>query len=852
MSVGKAKDMRRHQQRIILELLETIKEAQTEGYYADCQSGAISVGEFIEEIEGEGTETVAMLEEYCDLLFLASNGEVDGNKLAEQFKRIEDSVVSELKPSKIEVVFFPYMLSMWDSLESIYLAAKEDPGCDAYVVPIPYYDKNPDGTVGEMHYDGDQYPDSIQITDWQTYDMEARHPDAAFTFNPYDEGNVVTSVHPAFYCKRLRNFTDMLIYVPYYVVAGEIEEDFCILAGCIHAHKVILQSEEVREAYVKEFKKAYGNKFGNPEDKFVALGSPKLDKVRNSKRGDFELPAKWKSLIGHKKAILYNTTIGAVIDGEEKYIEKLRNVINEFKNRDDVALWWRPHPLIEATISKMLPNLLGEYKQIVNDYKQEGWGIYDDTADLHRAISWTDAYYGDLSSLVTLYEATGKPIMLQDVSGSQPESNGYKHYLLDTEIGNGNLICFSVYDGVISSLSLIDTCSLIRDPYCSYPIYDSRFFPLPYSYVVARIGKKMYFVPRWYVNGDHIAIYDENTKQFEFIKLDDKQDSLLDDEENKEFKKLGGALVYSNSPKFQKIIHHKESLFIVPSSYPAIVKLDLNTDEVTYFDEYIDEVLELTALYGTRGASAFSVAVQKDEKIVLCCRWTDLVVEFDMDSCKSEVIMISERGYGSQQMLFDGIDFWMFSQSRAEITSWNPESKKTLVLRDFPKEVTEIPQWQSLTVYDGFIYASLANCNKVPIKVDVKSGDITAASMQATLISVDDNIVTFLSKDSKLFFTTNKGNIFEISSVDTKTRKSSISASLQENMQNRNKLFKFIDEINISTKYEGSYIDLNAYIESIADEDTYAICKNEGHLDTGEQVIMHVKAWLDIKAGSAS
>ena len=32
-----------------------------------------------------------------------------------------------------EVVFLPYKASMWDSLESVWKAAEEDPDCVAYV-----------------------------------------------------------------------------------------------------------------------------------------------------------------------------------------------------------------------------------------------------------------------------------------------------------------------------------------------------------------------------------------------------------------------------------------------------------------------------------------------------------------------------------------------------------------------------------------------------------------------------------------------------------------------------------------------------------------------------------------------
>lgn len=56
-----------------------------------------------------------------------------------------------------------------------------------------------------------------------------------------------------------------------------------------------------------------------------------------------------------------------------------------------------------------------EYDEIVERYREEGWGIYDDTADMYRAITVSDAYYGDNSSVVELYKQTGKPIMIQNV-----------------------------------------------------------------------------------------------------------------------------------------------------------------------------------------------------------------------------------------------------------------------------------------------------------------------------------------------------------------------------------------------------------------------------------------------------
>ena len=80
-----------------------------------------------------------------------------------------------------------------------------------------------------------------------------------------------------------------------------------------------------------------------------------------------------------------------------------------------MAFLWRPHPLMESTLVSMRPELWENYRKIREKYREKGWGIYDDTADVDRAIILSDAYYGDGSRVVQLYQKTGKPIMMQNV-----------------------------------------------------------------------------------------------------------------------------------------------------------------------------------------------------------------------------------------------------------------------------------------------------------------------------------------------------------------------------------------------------------------------------------------------------
>lgn len=414
----------------------------THSILTDCQEAAIQIGEFIEGLEGEGTQAVSYLEQYCETLYQISTQleEIPAQKVYKRLEGILLKAQNEIAHiyTRREVVFLPYKASMWDSLESVYLAAREDKDCDAYVVPIPYYDKLPDGSFGEMHYEGGQYPKDIEITRYQDYNLEERHPDVIYIHNPYDNCNNVTSLPEYYFSRNLREYTDCLVYIPYFILR-EIEPDdqnsidtmkhFCFLPGTIWAHKVIVQSEKMRQIYINEYIKAarecglQGEHTDRKklEEKILGIGSPKLDKVQNIEKKDMEIPDEWLKIIEKpdgtwKKIIFYNTSINALLHGDEQMLEKMRSVFHIFKEEQEtVALLWRPHPLIPATIKSMRPKLWLEYEQLVQEYKKEGWGIYDDSADMDRAVMLSDAYYGDVSSVMQIYQETGKPIMIQNV-----------------------------------------------------------------------------------------------------------------------------------------------------------------------------------------------------------------------------------------------------------------------------------------------------------------------------------------------------------------------------------------------------------------------------------------------------
>lgn len=545
---------------------------------ADCQEAAIRIGETIEQIEGSGTQAVSYLEQYCENIYQISvrMREISGQKAYKSLECIlikAQNAILHMEERR-EVVFLPYKASMWDSLESVWRAADEDPNCDAYVIPIPYYDKNPDGSYKKMHYEGDQYPKYVPVTNYEEYDFESRKPDAIFIHNPYDEYNLVTSVHPFFYAKNLKQFTQMLVYIPYFIlkeispdkkIAIKNIEHFCMVPGVFYADKVFVQSEDMRTIYINVLTSEFGEESRRIwEKKIRGLGSPKVDKVLSTEKEDINISADWLNIIkktdgSWKKIVFYNTSVNALLKYSEKALEKMQDVFKIFiERKEEVALLWRPHPLIRATIESMRPQLWQQYEKLVEEYKEEGWGIYDDSADLDRAVALCDAYYGDWSSVIQLCTAVGVPILVQDCEIIY-DRVGKDDYLWSHNFAvDGNNVwfvpsCYNMlcrYDMQEDSLEVVEEMSVnyrLRNLYCNVVKLENYVILLPFSANKIRVYDA--------VSGNEtitIDMRDYGREKYLFITY-----------------AIWGPYIY-----------------LFPHNYPAVCRLDTDNWRIEYFDDW--------------------------------------------------------------------------------------------------------------------------------------------------------------------------------------------------------------------------------------------------------------------------
>ena len=266
------------------------------------QEEAIALGNIIEQKKGEGTEAVALLEHYCEALFEAHQSlqesklkeeEQDAGVSPEEKKELSEkmqkpaSYLKHLhstleKEWKREIVFLVHSAKHFESIRPLFDALQDAGDADCKLMPIPYFDRLGDGSLSEMHYEGEAFPEGYTITDYQSYDFGMELPDCIVLNSPYDDVNAVWTVDPFFYSKEMKKFTGKLLYIPWFVteeIDPQAEEDgkafynmkyYVTVPGVFHADLTIVQSEAMKKAYLAKIESFYGSEVRNKMEKKIS------------------------------------------------------------------------------------------------------------------------------------------------------------------------------------------------------------------------------------------------------------------------------------------------------------------------------------------------------------------------------------------------------------------------------------------------------------------------------------------------------------------------------------------------------------------------------------------------------
>jgi len=417
--------------------------AQLLDMLAQCQSVAIDLGNFIEQMKGEenlsAKACVAALEEYCEKIFNVYNNlslavereKEDFQKLCaalnQAFVQMKRTVESEIIYKKL-VAFLPDNPKRWKEMQALYAYYTQQENTEACVIPLPLFTKNLYGEIvaGQDEYDRNdkrnEYPAYLNVIPWHTVQLQSYEFAAIVIQNPYDAENPYLTVPPVYYAKQLQQYTDCLIYMMPQGVNDFTENDITdvyglkyslTMPGAMYADRILIESPAMKALFVNHLTAFAGEDTKEVwADKVMTIsafsgesaqtGQP----VQNGQCG--QTPP--------KKKLLYCIGENEFYENAEMAINKVKerlNVMTQYPESLKVAVCLYPYDIAAWDIctgqeKDMLVQVLKEYR------KNKGIELLTRNVFDINGIDDMTAYYGSPSPLICRFVQQHKPAMVSE------------------------------------------------------------------------------------------------------------------------------------------------------------------------------------------------------------------------------------------------------------------------------------------------------------------------------------------------------------------------------------------------------------------------------------------------------
>lgn len=115
-----------------------------------------------------------------------------------------------------------------------------------------------------------------------------------------------------------------------------------------------------------------------------------------------------------KKLLYYTDVLPFLSKGEIAIDKLLRNFELLSSQSDKIRVVWHPYIKSEEYMKLNDFKYMDKYMQILQDYKKEGWGDFDECDDPKALADSCDAYYGDYSDAVYFMQESKKPVMIEN------------------------------------------------------------------------------------------------------------------------------------------------------------------------------------------------------------------------------------------------------------------------------------------------------------------------------------------------------------------------------------------------------------------------------------------------------
>lgn len=406
-------------------------------YLSELQNNIVSFGTLTESIKGEDCNTVKLLEQYLEVIYKVAkyvqrfDGSINYEESAESkyaecdeevkdtFASISEAIDSEIV-NRRSVLFLPVKAKHFSSMRIAYEMEAATPDTDVYVMPLPYYYKEYDGSFkDEMHIDTEEFiKANIPVTDYSRFDLSLLCPEKIYINSAYDEYNMAVSVDTRFYARNVKKYTEKLIYIPYFKLMEFDRANYpcwfnmqyyCTVPGVVMADKVYVQSENTRKMYIDKLNEWAG------DEKYTDIWEQKIDVYADGceEHSEDELRD-----AGSKKTIVWFVSAGSLAEFGDRYIEKAYRNLDVFAlTKDKLKVLLISEPFLDEMIKTYSDELYKKWTGFIDEFNRSGIGeVVSQVEDQSvEALLKANAYYGDPSYICKDFIMLKKPVMLMNV-----------------------------------------------------------------------------------------------------------------------------------------------------------------------------------------------------------------------------------------------------------------------------------------------------------------------------------------------------------------------------------------------------------------------------------------------------
>ncbi len=197
------------------------------------------------------------------------------------------------------------------------------------------------------------------------------------------------------------------------------------------------------------------------------------------------------------------------------------------------------------------------------------------------------------------------------------------------------------------------------------------------------VGSRIIFIPG---SGSMIDIYYPEINQFESIPIP------LPLPRQHHF--------YMSQFKFIKVFAKEEYLWLIPCTYPGIIRLDLKTNDIEVLNEWIgnDEYF-------------FRMAMLTDKAEVIAANGkSNAVLMFDLDKQFVQIRHLGEHNNGVMNACKEGDNYWFAPRRPGAIVLWKTDVNEIIEYNDFPENFVDG------SIVFSYVYSYMDNIIFVPAK----------------------------------------------------------------------------------------------------------------------------------------